>query len=59
MTKKVMIPGSEIYIARDINFLVSQVLSAEIQQRQMMTDMRKELAMQITRRLITFRRIGS
>lgn len=55
---KVVIPEGEIYVVRDINFSVSQVLSAEIQQQQMMTDMRKELAMQITRRLIALGRIG-
>ena len=59
VTGKVVIPESEIYVARDINFSVSTVLSAEIQQQQMMTDMRKELAMQITRRLIALGRIGS
>ena len=59
VTGKVVIPEGEIYVARDINFSVSQVLSAEIQQQQMMTDMRKELAMQITRRLIALGRIGS
>jgi LPS-assembly lipoprotein len=59
VTGKVVIPESEIYVARDINFSASQVLSAEIQQQQMMTDMRKELAMQITRRLIALGRIGS
>ena len=58
ITGKVVIPEAEIYVARDINFSVSQVLSAEIQQQQMMTDMRKELAMQITRRLIALGRIG-
>jgi LPS-assembly lipoprotein len=59
VTGRVVIPESEIYVARDINFSVSQVLSAEIQRQQMMTDMRKELAMQITRRLIALGRIGS
>jgi LPS-assembly lipoprotein len=59
VTGKVVIPEGEIYVARDINFSVSQVLSAEIQQQQMLTDMRKELAMQITRRLIALGRIGS
>ena len=58
VTGKVVIPEAEIYVARDINFSVSTVLSAEIQQQQMMTDMRKELAMQITRRLIALGRIG-
>ena len=58
VTGKVVIPESEIYVPRDINFSVSQVLSAEIQQQQMMTDMRKELAMQITRRLIALGRIS-
>jgi LPS-assembly lipoprotein len=59
VTGKVVIPEAEIYVVRDMNFSVSQVLSAEIQQQQMMTDMRKELAMQITRRLIALGRISS
>jgi len=59
VTGKVVIPESEIYVARDINFSVSTVLSAEIQQQQMMAEMRKELAMQIVRRLIALGRIGS
>lgn len=58
VTGKVVIPEAEIYVVRDMNFSVSQVLSAEIQQQQMMTDMRKELAMQITRRLIALGRIS-
>ena len=57
LTGKVVIPEAEIYVVRDMNFSVSQVLSAEIQQ-QMMTDMRKELAMQIIRRLIALGRIS-
>jgi LPS-assembly lipoprotein len=55
---KVVIPETETYVVRDMNFSVSQILSAEIQQQQMMTDMRKELAVQITRSLIAFGRIG-
>jgi LPS-assembly lipoprotein len=55
----VVIPESETYVARDINFSVSTVLSAEIQQQQMMTKMRKDLAMQITCRLIALGCIGS
>ena len=58
VTGKVVIPEGEIFVVRDMNFSVSTVLSAEIQQQQMMTDMRKELAMQITRRLIALGRIG-
>ena len=58
MTGKAVIPEGEIFVVRDMNFSVSTVLSAEIQQQQMMTDMRKELAMQITRRLIALGRIG-
>ena len=58
VTGKAVIPESEIFVVRDMNFSVSTVLSAEIQQQQMMTDMRKELAMQITRRLIALGRIG-
>jgi LPS-assembly lipoprotein len=59
VTGKVVIRESDIYVVRDINFSVSTVLSAEIQQQQMMTEMRKELAMQITRRLIALGRICS
>jgi LPS-assembly lipoprotein len=58
VTGKVVIPEAEIYVVRDMNFSVSQVLSAEIQQQQIMTDMRKELAMQITHRLIALGRIS-
>jgi len=58
ITGKVVIPEAEIYVARDMNFSASTVLSAEIQQQQMMSDMRKELAMQITRRLIALGRIS-
>jgi LPS-assembly lipoprotein len=59
VTGRVVIPEAKIYVVRDMNFSVSQVRAAEIQQQQMMTDMRKELAMQITRRLIALGRIGS
>ena len=43
-----VIPQTQIYAVRSINFSAHTVLSADIQQQQMMEDMRKELAMQMT-----------
>jgi len=47
-----VISPTEIYGVRDINFSPHSVLSADIQQQQMIEDIRKELAMQITLHLI-------
>lgn len=51
-----LIPQTEIFGVRDMNFSVSNVLSADIQQRQFIADIRKELAMQITIRLMSLGR---
>jgi LPS-assembly lipoprotein len=51
-----LIPETPIYGVRDINFSPSTVLSTDIQQQQMMADIRKELAMQITIRLMALGR---
>lgn len=48
-----VMPESQIFAVRDMNFSVSNVLSSDIQQAQLMDDIRKELAMQITVRLIS------
>lgn len=51
-----LIPETEIFGVRDMNFSVSNVLSADIQQQQFIADIRKELAMQITIRLMSLGR---
>ena len=51
-----LIPVTQIYGVRDINFSPSTVLSNDIQQQQFMADIRKELAMQITIRLMALGR---
>ena len=48
-----VIPEAQIFAVRDINFSVSTPLSSDIQQQQMMQDMRKELAMQMTLRIMS------
>jgi LPS-assembly lipoprotein len=51
-----LIPETQIYGVRDINFSPATVLSNDIQQQQFMADIRKELAMQITIRLMALGR---
>ena len=51
-----LIPETQIYGVRDTNFSVSTVLSADIAQQQAIADIRKELAMQITIRLMSIGR---
>ena len=51
-----VIPETQIYTVRDMNFSVTTVLSADIQQQQFIVDMRKELAMQMTIRLMSLAR---
>lgn len=48
-----VIAPTEIYAVRNINFSAHTVLSSDIQQHQMFEDMRKELAMQMTIRLMS------
>lgn len=51
-----LIPQTQIYGVRDTNFSVSTVLSADIAAGQAIADIRKELAMQITMRLMAIGR---
>lgn len=46
-----IIPESDIYITRDMDFSNSTVLATDVQQAQFLTQMRKDLALQILRRL--------
>jgi len=54
-----LIPQTEIYAVRNTNFSAHTVLSTDIQQQQMIVEMRKELAMQITIRLMALGQRGS
>jgi LPS-assembly lipoprotein len=51
-----LITETQIYCVRDTNFSASTVLSADIAQQQAVADIRKELAMQITIRLMSIGR---
>ena len=53
---KELIPETQIFAVRDVNFSPGTVLSADIQQQQFIADIRKELAMQITIRLMALGR---
>ena len=46
-----IVPDSEIYITRDIDFSNTTVLATDVQQQQFLTLMRKDLALQILRRI--------
>lgn len=46
-----IIPDSEIYITRDLDFSNTTVLASDVQQAQFLTQMRKDLAVQILRRI--------
>jgi LPS-assembly lipoprotein len=46
-----VVPESEIYVTRDIDFSVSTVLAADVQQQQFTNEMRSNLALQILRRI--------
>ena len=46
-----IIPDSEIYITRDMDLTKSTVLATDVQQTQFLTLMRKDLAVQILRRV--------
>jgi len=46
-----VVPESEIYVTRDIDFSVSTVLAADVQQQQFTNEMRSNLALQILRRV--------
>jgi len=46
-----IVPESEIYMTRDIDFSNTTVLATDVQQQQFLTLMRKDLAVQILRRI--------
>jgi len=46
-----VVPEAEIYMTRDIDFSVSTVLATDVQMQQFLTQMRKDLAVQILRRV--------
>ena len=46
-----IVPESEIYMTRDMDFSNSTVLATDVQQQQFLTQMRKDLAVQILRRV--------
>ena len=46
-----VVPESEIYVTRDMDFSVSTVLATDVQQQQFTNEMRSNLALQILRRV--------
>jgi len=46
-----VVPEAEIYMTRDMDFSVSTVLASDVQMQQFLTSMRKDLAVQILRRV--------
>ena len=46
-----VIPEAEIYMTRDMDFSNTTVLATDVQQQQFLTQMRKDLAVQILRRV--------
>ena len=46
-----IVPETEIYISRDMDFSVSTVLATDVQQQQFFASMRGDLAVQILRRV--------
>jgi LPS-assembly lipoprotein len=46
-----VVPEAEIYLARDMDFTNTTVLATDVQQVQFLTQMRKDLAIQILRRV--------
>jgi LPS-assembly lipoprotein len=46
-----IVPESEIYMTRDMDFSNTTVLATDVQQQQFLTLMRKDLALQILRRI--------
>jgi len=46
-----VIPDAEIYMTRDMDFSNATVLSTDVQQQQFLTLMRRDLAVQILRRV--------
>ena len=46
-----IVPESEIYMTRDLDFSSTTVLATDVQQQQFLTLMRKDMALQILRRI--------
>ena len=46
-----IVPESELYMTRDMDFSISTVLASDAQQQQFLTMMRKDLSVQILRRV--------
>ena len=46
-----MVPEAEIYMTRDMDFSVSTVLATDVQIQQFLSLMRRDLAIQILRRV--------
>ena len=53
-----VMPESEIYVIRDLDFTTATVLAADIQQQQFLESMRSDLALQILRRIATLGRVS-
>ena len=52
-----IIPESDIYVIRDLDFTTATVLASDIQQQQFLESMRADLALQILRRIATLGRV--
>jgi LPS-assembly lipoprotein len=52
-----VVPDAEIYITRDMDFSVSTVLATDVQMQQFLTLMRRDLAVQILRRVSASARV--
>ena len=52
-----IIPESDIYVTRDLDFTTATVLASDVQQQQFLESMRADLALQILRRVATLGRV--
>lgn len=57
LTGAEVVPEAEIYMTRDMDFSVSTVLATDAQMQQFLTQMRKDLAIQILRRVAAVARV--
>jgi LPS-assembly lipoprotein len=53
-----IIPESDIYVTRDLDFTTATVLASDLQQQQFLESMRADLALQILRRVASLSRVG-
>jgi len=53
-----VIPESDIYVTRDLDFTTATVLASDAQQQQFLESMRADLALQILRRVATLGRVA-